>query len=93
MRILIASLYKKGLLLGNPSLFVWLLILNKRKDSHIARVKGDTLIRITLDKVKEKRDQDPIRTRFFIRRKSEMCKHQEIDPFSCLLYTSDAADE
>jgi hypothetical protein len=79
-KVLVANLYIKDLPLENPSLFVWLLILNKRKGSHIAKIKGDMTTHITQDKVKEKGDQDPTRTKFFIRRNSEMCKHQEIDP-------------
>jgi hypothetical protein len=69
---LVLSPYKKGLLLGNPSLFVWLFILNKRKGDHIAKIKGDMFTHITRDKVKEKGDQDPTGIGFFTRRKSEM---------------------
>jgi hypothetical protein len=54
----------------NLSLFVWLLILNKRKGTHMAKIKGSMLTHTTRDKAKEKGDQDPLR--FSTRKKPEM---------------------
>ncbi len=43
-----------GFTTKNPSLFAWPLILNKRKGTIIARIKGSVITHTTRDKAKEK---------------------------------------